>query len=57
METVEIPKEIWNPISSLVRQGLYKNEKSALINIVHGLSISKMKEFESAMQGHNPKIQ
>ncbi len=40
METVEIPKDIWNPISSLVRHGIYKNEKTALINIVHDLSLS-----------------
>ena len=55
METVEIPKDIWSPISSLVRQGLYKNEKSALIHIVHDLSLSKMKEYESAMQGLEKK--
>ena len=55
METVEIPKDVWNPISSLVRHGVYKNEKSALINIVHDLSISKMKEYKSSMQGFEKK--
>jgi hypothetical protein len=55
METVEIPKDIWSPISSLVRHGLYKNEKSALIHIVHDLSLSKMKEYESAMQEFEKK--
>ncbi len=55
METIEIPKDVWSPISSLVRHGLYKNEKSALINIVHDLSLSKMKESESAMQGFEKK--
>jgi hypothetical protein len=55
METVEIPKDVWSPISSLVRQGIYKNEKSALINIVHDMSMSKMKEYESLMQGFEKK--
>jgi len=55
METVEIPKEVWDPISSLVRHGLYKNEKSALIHIVHDLSLSKMKEYESAMREFEKK--
>ncbi len=55
METLDIPKDVWNPISSLVRHGLYKNEKSALINIVHDLSLSKMKEYESAMREFEKK--
>lgn len=55
METVEIPIDIWSPISSLVRHGLYKNEKSALINIVHDMSLYKIKEYESAMQGFEKK--
>jgi hypothetical protein len=55
METVEIPKDVWSPISGLVRHGLYKNEKSALINIVHDLSLSKMKESEYTMQGFEKK--
>ena len=55
METIEIPKDVWSPISSLVRHGLYKNEKSALINIVHDLSLSKMKESESAMKEFEKK--
>jgi len=55
METVEIPKEVWSPISSLVRRGIYKNEKSALINIVHDMSLSKMKEYESLMHGFEKK--
>ena len=55
METVEIPKDVWSPISSLVRHGIYKNEKSALINIIRDLSLSKMTEFESAMKGFEKK--
>ncbi|MCZ7382353.1 MAG: hypothetical protein O8C64_12390 [Candidatus Methanoperedens sp.] len=50
METVEIPNDVWSPIKSLVRHGIYKNEKSALINIVHDMSLSKMTEFKSAMK-------
>ncbi len=55
METLEIPKEIWSPILSLVQHGIYKNEKSALINIIHELSMSKMAEFESAMKDFEKK--
>jgi hypothetical protein len=55
METIEIPKDIWNPISSLVRHGLYKNEKSALINIVHDLSVSKMTEYASSLHTFETK--
>ena len=50
METVEIPKDVLSPITGLVHHGLYKNEKSAIINIVHDMSLSKMKEFKSSMQ-------
>jgi len=50
METVEIPKAVWSPISGLVQHGIYKNEKSALLNIVHDLSLSKMKESQYTMQ-------
>jgi len=50
METVEIPKDVLSPITGLVHHGLYKNEKSAIINIVHDMSLSKMKEFQSSMQ-------
>jgi hypothetical protein len=55
METLEIPKDVWSPISSLVRHGIYKNERSALINIIHDLSLSKMTEFESDMKGFEKK--
>lgn len=55
MKTIEIPKDVWSPISSLVRHGLYKNEKSALINIVHDLSLSKMKESEYTIKGFEKK--
>ncbi|HLB70721.1 MAG: hypothetical protein OIN88_16090 [Candidatus Methanoperedens sp.] len=55
METIEIPKDVWSPISSLVRHGLYKNEKSALVHIVHDLSLAKMKEYRSAMQEFEKK--
>ena len=55
METIEIPKVIWNPISSLVQHGFYKNEKSAIITIIHDLSLSKMKEYKSAMQEFETK--
>jgi len=55
METVEIPKDVWNPISSLVHHGLFENERSAIINIVHDLSLSKMKEYELAMQEYETK--
>lgn len=55
METLEIPKDVWSPISSLVRHGIYKNEKSALINIIHDLSLSKMTEYESDMKGFEKK--
>lgn len=55
METVDIPKDVWSPISSLVRHGLYKNEKSALIHIVHDLSLSKTKEYKSAMRQFEKK--
>ena len=50
MGTVTIPKDVWNPISSLVHRGLFENERSAIVNIVHDLSLSKMKEYEMAMQ-------
>jgi len=55
METVEIPKDVWNPISSLVHHGLFENERSAIINIVHDLSLSKMKECELAIQEYEIK--
>ena len=55
METVEIPKDVWNPISSLVHHGLFENERSAIINIVHDLSLSKMKEYELAIQEYEIK--
>jgi|LGVF01.1.fsa_nt_gb hypothetical protein len=55
METIEIPKVIWNPISSLVEHGFYKNEKSAIITIIHDLSLSKMNEYKSAMQEFETK--
>ena len=55
METLEIPKEVWSPIISLVQHGIYKNEKSALINIIHDLSLSKMAEFESDMKDFEKK--
>jgi hypothetical protein len=50
METLEIPKDVWIPISSLVRHGIYKNEKSALVNIIHDMSLSKIKELESGIK-------
>ena len=34
METLAIPKDVWNPITGLVHHGLYKNERSAIIEIV-----------------------
>ena len=55
METVEIPKNVWNPITGLVHHGLYKDERSAIINIVHDMSLSKMKEFKLSMQGFETK--
>ncbi|MFH0904890.1 MAG: hypothetical protein V1854_06880 [Methanobacteriota archaeon] len=55
METLEIPKDVWSPLSSLVRHGIYKNEKLALINIIHDLSLSKMTEFESEINGFEKK--
>ena len=55
METVTIPKDVWNPISSLVHHGLFENERSAIVNIVHDLSLSKMKEYELAMQRFETK--
>ncbi|MEA1868886.1 MAG: hypothetical protein U9N09_01850 [Euryarchaeota archaeon] len=55
METVTIPKEVWSPISSLVHRGLFENERSAIVNIVHDLSLSKMKEYEMAMQRFETK--
>ena len=55
METLEITKEVWSPIISLVQHGIYKNEKSALINIIHDLSLSKMAEFESDMKDFEKK--
>ena len=50
METIEIPEDVWNPIKGLVNHGLFKNEISAIINIVHGMSLSKINEFESSLQ-------
>jgi hypothetical protein len=55
MEIVEIPKDVWSPISGLVRHGIYKNEQSALINIVHDMSLSKMKESRNTLQGFEKK--
>ena len=55
METLAIPKDVWNPITGLVHHGLYKNERSAIINIVHDMSLSKMKEFKSSMQEFETK--
>jgi len=50
METVTIPEDVRSPISSLVHRGLFENKRSAIVNIVHDLSLSKMKEYEMAMQ-------
>ena len=55
METVTIPKDVWSPISSLVHRGLFENGRSAIVNIVHDLSLSKMKEYEMAMQRFGTK--
>ena len=55
METVTIPKDVWSPISSLVHRGLFENERSAIVNIVHDLSLSKIKEYEMAMQRFETK--
>ena len=55
METLEIPENAWKPITGMVHQGLFKNERSAIINIVHDLSLSKMKEFKSSMQEFETK--
>ena len=55
METLEIPANVWKPITGMVQHGLCKNERSAIINIVHDLSLSKMKEFESSMQEFETK--
>ena len=50
METLAIPKDVWNPITGLVQHGLYKNERSAIINRVHDMNTSKKKEFKSSMK-------
>lgn len=55
METLEIPEDVWKPITGMVYHGLFKNERSAIINIVHDLSLSKMKEFKSSMQEFETK--
>jgi len=36
-------------------RGLFENERSAIVNIVHDLSLSKMKEYEMAMQRFDTK--
>jgi len=55
MEVLEIPKDVWSPISSLVRHGLYKNEKSAIVSIVHDMSLSKMKECQNIINEFEKK--
>ncbi|MHC1599290.1 MAG: hypothetical protein ACXQS5_00480 [Candidatus Methanospirareceae archaeon] len=55
METVTIPEDVRSPISSLVHRGLFENERSAIVNIVYDLSLSKMKEYEMAMQRFETK--
>ena len=55
METVTTPKDVWSPISSLVHRGLFENERSAIINRVYDLSLSKIKEYKMAMQRFKTK--
>ena len=49
------PQGCLEPISSLVHRGLFENERSAIVNIVHDSSLSKMKEYEMAMQRFEAK--
>lgn len=49
-ETVEVSKEVFEPITMLVRDGLFKDEKDALKSLVLDQAASKIRHFASLIE-------
>jgi|GEM_PF-292981 len=49
-ETVEVSREVFEPISMLVRDGLFKDEKDALRSLVLDQAASKIRHFDSLIE-------
>jgi len=49
IEYVKIPKKIFEPISDMVKAGLYKDEQEALQRLVHDQAEQKISKYSKKM--------
>ena len=49
-ETVEVSRDVFEPIAMLVRDGLFKDEKDALKSLVLDHAASKIRHFDSLIE-------
>jgi len=49
-ETVEVSRDVFEPIAMLVRDGLFKDEKDALRSLVLDQAESKIRHFDSLIE-------
>jgi len=49
-ETVEVSREVFEPLAMLVRDGLFKDEKDALRSLVLDQAASKIRHFDSEIK-------
>ena len=49
-ETVEVSRDVFEPIAMLVRDGLFKDEKDALKSLVLDQAGSKIRHFDSLIE-------
>ncbi len=49
-DTVEVSREVFEPIAMLVRDGLFKDEKDALKTLVLDQAASKIRHFDSLIE-------
>lgn len=45
IEYVKIPKKVFEPISDMIKAGLYKDEQEALKGLVHDQAEHKIKKY------------
>jgi hypothetical protein len=45
IEYVKVPKKVFEPISDMVKAGLYKDEKEALQRLVHDQAEQKIEHY------------
>jgi hypothetical protein len=54
-DTVEVSRDVFEPITLLVKDGLFKNEKEALKSLVLDQAASKIRQFDAKISEMHAK--